>query len=111
MKSRLLFFGLLLLSLSVLSQEKVKKGFGFGALPAVSFDSDLGFQYGAIVNLFHYGDGTARHGVGVVITEVIMEATTDTTIIGEEVTDMPIIHLLTSTCQMAVRLLDRKSVV
>lgn len=58
MKSRLLFFGLLLLSLSVLSQEKVKKGFGFGALPAVSFDSDLGFQYGAIVNLFHYGDGT-----------------------------------------------------
>ena len=50
--------------------------------------------------------GMARHGVGVVITEVIMEATTDITIIGEEVTDMPIIHLLTSTCQMAVRLLD-----
>ncbi len=58
MKGKLLFFGLLLLSLSVLSQEKVKTGFGFGALPAVSFDSDLGFQYGAIVNLFHYGDGT-----------------------------------------------------
>ena len=50
--------------------------------------------------------GMARHGVGVVITEVIMEATTDITIIGEEVTDMPTIHLLTSTCQMAVRLLD-----
>ena len=50
--------------------------------------------------------GMARHGVGVVITEVITEATMDTTIIGEEVTDMPTIHLLTSTCQMAVRLLD-----
>lgn len=58
MKGKLLFFVLLLLSLSLLSQEKVKTGFGFGALPAVSFDSDLGFQYGAIVNLFHYGDGT-----------------------------------------------------
>ena len=50
--------------------------------------------------------GMARHGVGVVITEVIMEATTDTTIIMEEVTDMLTIHLLTSTCQMVVRLLD-----
>lgn len=58
MKGKLLFFVLLLLSLSLFSQEKVKTGFGFGALPAVSFDSDLGFQYGAIVNLFHYGDGT-----------------------------------------------------
>lgn len=40
------------------AQEKVKTGFGFGVLPAVSYDSDLGFQYGAIVNLFHYGDGS-----------------------------------------------------
>ncbi|MDR0370938.1 MAG: outer membrane protein assembly factor [Prevotellaceae bacterium] len=39
------------------AQDKTKEGFGFGALPAVSFDSDLGFQYGAIVNLYHYGDG------------------------------------------------------
>jgi hypothetical protein len=43
---------------SLFSQEKTKQGFGFGALPAVSFDSDLGFQYGAIVNLFDYGDGS-----------------------------------------------------
>ena len=40
------------------SQQKIKKGFGFGAIPAVSFDSDLGFQYGAVVNLYHYGDGS-----------------------------------------------------
>lgn len=40
------------------SQQKIKKGLGFGAIPAVSFDSDLGFQYGAVVNLYHYGDGS-----------------------------------------------------
>ncbi len=43
--------------LTMYGQQKIKKGFSFGALPAVSFDSDLGFQYGALVNLFHYGDG------------------------------------------------------
>ena len=41
------------------SQQKVKKGFGFGALPAISYDSDLGFQYGALVNLYDYGDGSS----------------------------------------------------
>ncbi len=35
-----------------------KKGFSFGALPAIAYDSDLGFRYGAIVNIFHYGDGS-----------------------------------------------------
>lgn len=40
------------------SKEKIKKGLNFGALPAVAFDSDLGFQYGLLVNLFQYGDGT-----------------------------------------------------
>lgn len=44
--------------MSVFSQQKVKKGFGFGALPAISYDSDLGFQYGALVNLYDYGDGS-----------------------------------------------------
>lgn len=38
--------------------EKVKTGLNFGALPAVAFDSDLGFQYGLLGNLFQYGDGT-----------------------------------------------------
>ncbi|MDL2290301.1 BamA/TamA family outer membrane protein [Paludibacteraceae bacterium OttesenSCG-928-F17] len=55
--SILLLFFLVTLNHAI-SQEKVKKGFGFGAIPAVSFDSDLGFQYGAIVNLYHYGDGS-----------------------------------------------------
>ena len=40
------------------STEKVKKGLSFGPLPVVAFDSDLGFQYGALVNLYFYGDGS-----------------------------------------------------
>jgi len=58
MKKMPLLFCLLLTVVTIYSQQKVKKGFGFGALPAISYDSDLGFQYGALVNLFHYGDGT-----------------------------------------------------
>lgn len=36
----------------------VKQGFSFGVLPAVSYDSDLGFQYGVLSNLYWYGDGS-----------------------------------------------------
>jgi len=35
-----------------------KKGWTFGALPVISYDTDLGFQYGALVNFFNYGDGS-----------------------------------------------------
>jgi len=49
---------LLFLAATAFSQQKIKTGFGFGALPAISYDSDLGFQYGALVNLYDYGDGT-----------------------------------------------------
>lgn len=38
---------------------KSKKGWTFGALPAVAFDSDLGFRYGGLVNFFNYGDGSS----------------------------------------------------
>ncbi|WP_163325924.1 Omp85 family outer membrane protein [Draconibacterium mangrovi] len=41
------------------AQESVtKQGWNFGALPAITFDTDLGFQYGGLVNLYHYGDGS-----------------------------------------------------
>lgn len=40
------------------NKEKVKKGWNVGPLPVVSYDSDLGFQFGALVNLYHYGDGS-----------------------------------------------------
>ncbi len=38
--------------------EKIKKGFGFGAIPVVAYDSDIGFKYGLLTNLYHYGDGS-----------------------------------------------------
>ena len=40
------------------AQESAKKGLNLGVLPAVSFNSDEGFQYGAILNLFNYGNGS-----------------------------------------------------
>lgn len=36
----------------------IKKKWNFGGLPAITFDTDLGFQYGALVNLYDYGDGS-----------------------------------------------------
>ncbi len=40
------------------NNQIIKKGWNFGALPAITFDADLGFQYGALVNLYDYGDGS-----------------------------------------------------
>jgi hypothetical protein len=43
-----------------LAQEKevAKEGWNFGTLPTITFDTDLGFQYGALVNLYNFGDGS-----------------------------------------------------
>ncbi len=50
---------LLLLSILFLNAEDVvKKGFNFGVLPAIAYDADLGFRYGALTNIFDYGDGS-----------------------------------------------------
>lgn len=38
--------------------EIIKQGWNFGPLPVLGFDSDLGFQYGACVDIFNFGDGT-----------------------------------------------------
>lgn len=35
----------------------IKTGLNFGPLPAIAFDADRGFQYGAILNIYNYGDG------------------------------------------------------
>jgi hypothetical protein len=63
MKRALLLISLLLVVLFTFSQEpgkkkEVKTGWNFGALPAITYNTDLGFQYGAVVNFFNYGDGT-----------------------------------------------------
>ena len=39
-------------------KEIAKKGWSFGAVPAIAFDSDIGFKYGAVVELWNYGDGS-----------------------------------------------------
>lgn len=52
---------LLLTCASANAQDKtdfVKTGLSFGPLPAVAFDADKGFQLGAILQIFDYGDGT-----------------------------------------------------
>lgn len=60
MKNSLSVLLLIAITLSPLSgQEKEKKekvGWKFGgALPAITYDSNLGFQYGALVEFFNYG--------------------------------------------------------
>ncbi len=40
------------------AQESTKSGWSLGGIPAVSYDTDTGFLYGAIMNVFDYGDGT-----------------------------------------------------
>jgi len=40
------------------TEDKVKTGWNFGGLPVVSYDSDLGLQLGALMNLYYYGDGS-----------------------------------------------------
>ena len=48
-------------------KEKVKTGLTFGAVPAIAFDSDIGFKYGGVVNFYHFGDGNSypnyKHGL------------------------------------------------
>lgn len=58
------FLALLVIMVSmqrVSAQEEVpiKTGWTFGALPAISFNSDLGLQYGGLVNLYYFGDGSS----------------------------------------------------
>ncbi len=35
-----------------------KSGFSFGGVPVIAYDSDIGLKYGALLNIFHYGDGS-----------------------------------------------------
>ena len=59
-KILLVMAGLLCLGLSSRAQSEdiVKTGYNFGPVPAVAFDADKGFQMGALVNIYNYGDGS-----------------------------------------------------
>jgi len=62
MKKTLLNGCLIFVITGLMAQEEKKQvakdGWNFGALPTITFDTDLGFQYGALVDLYHYGDGS-----------------------------------------------------
>ena len=45
------------LKLSAQNEQITKTGLNFGPLPAVAFDADKGFQYGALLQIFNYGNG------------------------------------------------------
>lgn len=51
---------LFLCGASLFAQDKkeiIKTGYNLGPLPVVAYDADKGFQAGAILNVFDYGDG------------------------------------------------------
>jgi len=52
--------------LSLTAQEEkteiIKTGWNFGALPTITYNSDLGFQYGVLTNFYNYGDGSTYPG-------------------------------------------------
>lgn len=67
MMKRIILIAILISSFSVFAQldttkvdkpEQIKKGFTFGALPVVAFDTDIGFKYGALTNIYFFGDGS-----------------------------------------------------
>lgn len=68
MKKIIVISLILLISLNLFSQESsetnspatnAKTGWTFGLVPVVSYNSDLGFQYGGLVNFYNYGDGSS----------------------------------------------------
>jgi hypothetical protein len=69
-KKHFLTFALAILAISLtanaqdstLQKKNSKSGFSFGAVPVIAFDSDIGFKYGALVNLYDYGDGSIYPG-------------------------------------------------
>ena len=60
MKRTLITLVSILMVLGLSAQEKneiVKKGINLGPLPVVAFDADKGFQAGALLNIYDFGDG------------------------------------------------------
>ncbi len=59
MKRLFLIAALLAVAFSSSAQEEIAKtGLNFGPLPAVGYSSDLGWHYGALSDIYWYGDGS-----------------------------------------------------
>ena len=39
-------------------KDIIKKGISFGPLPVIAYDQDKGFQFGALLNIYDFGDGS-----------------------------------------------------
>jgi hypothetical protein len=39
-------------------EEKKKAGFNWNPIPVIAYNSDIGFQYGILLDLYNYGDGS-----------------------------------------------------
>ncbi len=50
-------------SATIAGQEsKIKRGWNLGPLPAVSYNTHLGFQYGLLCDIYWFGDGSQFPG-------------------------------------------------
>ena len=62
-KLALIIIGLLIINVASVAQEEeneekdVKTGWNFGPLPTITYNSDLGFQYRVLLDIYNYGDG------------------------------------------------------
>ncbi len=54
----LVFSIALILPTGYIEGQEIKKGWNFGPLPAISYNSDQGFQYGALCDIYWFGDGS-----------------------------------------------------
>ncbi|MBP5677541.1 MAG: BamA/TamA family outer membrane protein [Bacteroidales bacterium] len=48
----------LLFNVASAQESHVRQGWTFGVLPSVAYDADLGLQYGALTNIYYFGDGS-----------------------------------------------------
>ena len=40
------------------TNRHIRQGWTFGVLPSVAYDADLGLQFGALTNIYYFGDGS-----------------------------------------------------
>ncbi len=55
---RILMVIIIALTTLAMADDIIKTGINVGPLPSVAYNSDTGFQYGLLANIFFYGDGS-----------------------------------------------------
>ena len=49
-------------STGIQKPEKIKKGLSWNPFPVIGYNTDIGFQYGLLLDLYNYGDGSLYPG-------------------------------------------------